>query len=145
MLLVFFFYFFRLGPLALCKLPYSLTNNILLFHFRGRGRGNVLPSWMTSNDQLPAPGSGAPTGVGGDSLGPIQSVEDALAVLEAYGVKHAKKDKKHRSKDKKKSSKHRREKKDRQGSKDRHRHRHKKRRHRHQSSGSSSSSDSDSR
>ncbi|KAH7617762.1 hypothetical protein NADE_004163 [Nannochloris sp. 'desiccata'] len=102
----------------------------------GRGRGNVLPSWMTSNDQLPAPGSGAPIGLGGDSGGPIQSVEDALAVLEAYGVKHSKREKKakkHKSRDKKMSSKHRKEK---------DRHRHKKRRHRRGSSGNSSDSGS---
>lgn len=84
---------------------------------RGRGRGNILPSWMTAGPgEAPgAPGSGA-------GSGPIRSVEDALAVLEAHGVKHRSKDKKHKKHKhkKEKKSKHKKEKRRSSGKGERH-------------------------
>ena len=65
---------------------------------------------MTTGPGEPPSAPGSLVGAAADGGGPIESVEDALAVLEAYGVKHQKNSKKHHKHHKKKS-KHKKEKK----------------------------------
>ncbi|KAL6779060.1 hypothetical protein ACKKBF_B18930 [Auxenochlorella protothecoides x Auxenochlorella symbiontica] len=94
------------GPVA----PGSGSNGAAALAPRGRGRGNVLPAWMTGESKVPgsAPSTSTPREGGG-----ISSIEDALAVLERLGGKHGKRDKKHKKdKSDKKDKKDKKHKKD---------------------------------